>query len=323
MQNLSKDIAEIARYVLKNIVASKRLPTPLVYKNEFIDAARNLKKDRVLKYIFEDEKTFEQQFSAVLSEARGVLSSIQLSITFFEEENRDILDMLERSVQAIRADFEERCPDASIASLLKEIEALRKTNRQLMESLAETKKDLLEKEDALRDLEYRSQLDPLTQLLSRRSWEKYLKQEFERSRRYGNIFSVILVDIDHFKRFNDFYGYHVGDVILTKFSNLLKETVRNIDAVFRYGGEKFAILLPETPVDKALIVARHILETLNTTPITYEERNLELKVTASFGVADSRGKETPETIVEAADQALYLGKCSGRNCIRAEDSASV
>jgi len=101
MQNLSKDIAEIARYVLKNIVASKRLPTPLVYKNEFIDAARKLKKDRVLKYIFEDERTFEQQFSTVLSEARGVLSSIQLSITFFEEENREILDWLEQTVRTI------------------------------------------------------------------------------------------------------------------------------------------------------------------------------------------------------------------------------
>ncbi len=322
MQNLSKEIAEIARYVLKNIAASKRLPTPLIYKNEFIDAARKLKKERILKYIFEDEKTLEQQFAMILSEARGVLSSLQLSISFFEEENRENMATLSRSIDTIK-EYALRSPhENGLQKLLGEALKIRSTNQQLMESLNETKKDLFEKEEKIKDLEYRSQLDPLTQLLNRRSWEKHLEKEFKRSKRYGNVFSIIMIDIDYFKRFNDFYGQQVGDAILGRFGSLLKDNVRSTDTVFRYGGEKFAILLPETPLERAEIVATHIHKTINSSLFTYDRKNLELNVTASLGVTDSQGKATPDDIVEAADKALYLSKLAGRNCVKTEKMQS-
>ncbi len=318
MEKLSNDIVEIARSALKSIIASKRLPTPFVYESEFIDAARKLKKERVLKYILEDEKNLEEQFAMVLSEAGGILSSLQLSISMFEEENRENIASIDQSVETIKKHSDRTQGVGGLQRLFDEVYKLQSTNRQLMESLAETKNDLAEKEERIRELETQSQIDPLTQLLNRRSWRKHIELEFERSKRYGSPFSVILIDIDHFKRFNDFYGHRVGDAVLKKFSSLLKEAVRKVDAVFRYGGEEFTILLPETPAGKAQVVAERIHKLINTTLFTDEKNGIELKVTASIGIADSHGKNNPDAIVEAADQALYLCKHSGRNCIRTE-----
>ncbi len=320
MQNLSNDIVEIARKALKNIVATKRLPTPYVYENEFIDAAKKLKKDRVIKYILEDEKNLEEQFAMTMNEAGSILSSLQLTISMFEEENKENISYMNNSIEAIKEYADPAHLEESVQKLLAEVVNLQATNQQLMENLAETKKDLYQKEKDIRELETQSQIDPLTQLLNRRTWKKYLDREFERSQRYGNVFSIIMIDIDHFKRFNDFYGHQVGDAILRKFSALLKETVRKIDAVFRYGGEEFAILLPETPLEKAKSVAQRVRETINSTLFTDERKQLELKVTASFGVSDSNGKKSIDAIIEAADHALYLGKHSGRNCVQTENA---
>ena len=315
MKNLAKDITEIARYALREIVSSRRLPTPLVYESEFINAARKLKKDRVLKYLLEDEKKLEQKVEEVLAEAGGILSSLQLSLGMFEEENKENISSMNQSVASIKT-FSEQSLDENVKKLVDEVVKLQASNQQLMDNLAETRQDLAEKEEKIHELETESQKDPLTQLLNRRGWNKYVEKEFERYKRYGRSFSVIMIDIDHFKRFNDFYGHTVGDAILRKFGALLTNSVRNVDTVFRYGGEEFTVLLPETRLEDAEIVAKRILDKINSTVFTYRKKNLELKVTASLGVADCKGKDSADAVLEAADQALYLSKNSGRNCVK-------
>ncbi len=315
MKNLAKDITEIARYALREIVSSRRLPTPLVYESEFINAARKLKKDRVLKYLLEDEKKLEQKVEEVLAEAGGILSSLQLSLGMFEEENKENISSMNQSVASIKT-FSEQSLDENVKKLVDEVVKLQASNQQLMDNLAETRQDLAEKEEKIHELETESQKDPLTQLLNRRGWNKYVEKEFERYKRYRRSFSVIMIDIDHFKRFNDFYGHTVGDAILRKFGALLTNSVRNVDTVFRYGGEEFTVLLPETRLEDAEIVAKRILDKINSTVFTYRKKNLELKVTASLGVADCKGKDSADAVLEAADQALYLSKNSGRNCVK-------
>lgn len=315
MKSLTREVAEIARYAAKKIFASKRLPTPLVYESEFIDAAQKLKKDRVLKYLLEEEKNLGQQLEMILSEVEGVLSSAQLSISMFEDENRANITSMDQSIVSIK-EYSGNISGNTFQKLIDEAVKLQATNHQLMESLAQTSKDLLEKEKAIRDLEYQSQTDPLTQLLNRGSWIKQLEYEFERSKRHGDVFSIIMIDIDHFETFNDFFDHYVGDAVLRKFSSLLKESVRKIDVVFRYGGDKFSILLPETPLKRAVMVAQRIFEEINSATFSDEKNNLKLKVTASFGIADSQSKDSTDAIVKAAEEALYLCKHSGRNCIR-------
>jgi diguanylate cyclase (GGDEF)-like protein len=315
MDRLTYDIAEIARAALKKIVASKRLPTPHIYEMVFIEAAVTLKKDRVLKYLMEDEKNIEQQIQGVLDDTGGLLASLQLSLGVIEEDSREHIAVMDESIESIRS-ASDTMAEENLDDLLSEITKLKNTNEELMESLSEVREELSSKEEVLRDLENMAQTDPLTQLFNRRSWNKQLEEEFERSSRYGHVFSIIILDVDYFKRFNDFYGHPVGDAILRKLGALLKEIVRKIDTVFRYGGEEFTILLPETNLFAARIVAERIQKKINTTVFVDAKKMLELKVTASIGVTDSVGYTSPSAILEAADQALYLSKQSGRNCIR-------
>jgi len=315
MGNLAKDIAEISRFVLRKIAVEKRLPTPYVYESIFIEAAEILKKDRVLKYLMEDEKNIDQQLETILSDSRGLLASIQLSLRMLKENSQEAINAVNESTKSILAAADAKQGE-ELKDLLDKMVKLRGTNHLLMESLAQAREDFFSKEESLRDLEKLSQTDPLTQLLNRRSWNKKLEEEFERSHRYKRVFSVIMLDIDYFKRFNDFYGHSVGDTILKKLGALLKEEVRKIDHVFRYGGEEFTILLPETTLAAALTLAERIHRRINEAAFVTSEKKRKLKVTASLGITDSEGHKSTDTIIQALDQSLYLSKQSGRNCIR-------
>ena len=132
--------------------------------------------------------------------------------------------------------------------------------------------------------------------------------ELIRTKRYGSIFSIILIDIDHFKLVNDTYGHIVGDSVLKEFASILKANVRDSDCVGRWGGEEFIIVCIETDTNGAVLVAEKLrdeIEKFNFTTVGNK--------TASFGVSSS-GKNIDETIIlDNADKALYKAKNSGRN----------
>ena len=153
--------------------------------------------------------------------------------------------------------------------------------------------------------------DELTGLYNRRFFNERLFDEVERNRRYGGDFSIILSDIDHFKKVNDTYGHPTGDKVLIQVAEVLQEHIRSSDMVARYGGEEFAILLLNADKDFAVSIAEHLRKKLADTPIAAIKNE---RVTSSFGVA-TFGKDSIsfEGIVAKADQALYLAKTKGRN----------
>jgi two-component system cell cycle response regulator len=160
--------------------------------------------------------------------------------------------------------------------------------------------------------------DALTGAYNRRYLMEQLPREFERCRRYGYPLSVLMCDLDHFKRVNDDHGHAAGDDVLQHFACRLQKYIRgNSDWIARYGGEEFLIVLPETGYDESLIVAEKIRTLIATTP--FSTRAGEVSVTASFGVA-STGLNGPdlalrvETLIRAADESLYRAKLAGRNC---------
>jgi len=154
--------------------------------------------------------------------------------------------------------------------------------------------------------------DSLTGVLSRRYWMERYKQELERSRKFKLKFSFIMVDIDHFKEINDRYGHLVGDAILKEVSQVIKENLRQIDLVGRYGGEEFSAILIETDKETARFAAERIRQAIEEKIIkVYDE---QLKVTISLGVSGFPGDAVEANdLVEKADQALYRAKQSGRN----------
>ncbi len=152
--------------------------------------------------------------------------------------------------------------------------------------------------------------DTLTGLYNRRFFDKTLKDEINRAKRYKRDISLIMIDIDHFKQFNDTYGHQKGDDVLRTAASILAENSRNSDIVARYGGEEMVIILPETPVDKASLAGEKVR--LN---IAFEAKKREgVKITISVGVAGFNTKnDTPEKLIKAADTALYAAKEKGRN----------
>jgi len=168
-----------------------------------------------------------------------------------------------------------------------------------------------------RRLEVLAHTDPLTAVLNRRALTERLTAEFERVKRYESTVSLLLIDIDHFKRVNDSYGHLVGDDVLTDVGRLLQGAVRSVDVVARYGGEEFVIALPETGEAGATTFAERVREMIEAHPFTYNGDS-ELQLTASIGVASypSPGMETVEDLLARADQALYRAKAEGRNRVR-------
>ncbi len=161
-----------------------------------------------------------------------------------------------------------------------------------------------------------SETDELTGAYNRRYLTRQLPNELERADRYGRPLSVIICDIDHFKKVNDTYGHHVGDQVLRVFANLLADLVRDkVDWVVRLGGEEFAVILPETRFPYAQAVGERLRKMVAGRELTFGES--AFSITASFGVTafhpDESVKPLPEELITFADSFLYACKDGGRN----------
>ena len=161
-------------------------------------------------------------------------------------------------------------------------------------------------------LQHLSQHDSLTGLLNRRAIENSLDKEAQRLQRFGEIYSVMLVDIDHFKRINDNLGHAAGDEVLRAVAALLKDHAREVDRVARYGGEEFCVLLPHTDHEGALQAAERLRSAVHRTDIPWQDE--QICVTISTGLATAQDPDEPlHALLKRADDALYRAKTEGRN----------
>lgn len=157
--------------------------------------------------------------------------------------------------------------------------------------------------------------DGLTGLYNHREFQKQLHAEVDRAKRYNREFSLLLLDIDHFKRFNDAFGHLTGDAILRDIALIIREQIRSVDFPARYGGEEFAIILPETPGQGAFLVAERIRNRIREHIFKTKEGNRAM-ISASLGVATfPLDADTRDEMIDAADQAMYFAKAAGRNAV--------
>ncbi len=153
--------------------------------------------------------------------------------------------------------------------------------------------------------------DGLTGTYNRRYLDQRLQEELDRSRRHGSPLSILLLDIDHFKKVNDTYGHLDGDYALRGIAAELRRNLRTIDILGRYGGEEFCCILPETPFEQACILAERCRAQIAATPLCCIDHQLFL--TVSIGVAGQLPDDTLDSIIKRADGALYQAKHQGRN----------
>ena len=155
--------------------------------------------------------------------------------------------------------------------------------------------------------------DGLTGVYNQRTFQERLSQEIARAGRYSRPLSVLMIDVDHFKVYNDTYGHPQGDIVLQDLARLLQEMSRTSDTVARCGGEEFAIILPETDSVGAQTIAQRLCEQVERYPFQGQELMPGSTLTLSIGVATYASAGSKETLLQAADTALYTAKREGRN----------
>jgi diguanylate cyclase (GGDEF)-like protein len=179
----------------------------------------------------------------------------------------------------------------------------------IIDELAELRRSLAELSELVRT-------DPLTGLANYRYFSRALEQELERTERSAQPTTLIMLDIDHFKRVNDQWGHEIGNQALIHIAKLTRQTVRRLDIPCRYGGEEFAIILPNTNLQASIPVAERLRQTIAETPLTLGDKKLHM--TASLGIDTYRigEKATPKELVQRVDHYLYQAKQEGRNLVR-------
>ena len=163
--------------------------------------------------------------------------------------------------------------------------------------------------------------DGLTKLHNSRSFYSQLEVEVDRFNRYKHPLSLLLLDIDHFKNYNDSYGHLEGDKVLVKISQIIKSCLRKMDTAYRYGGEEFTVILPETSCEEALLVAERIRNVIQSEKFTPQPEK-ELSITISIGVTQYAAEEQLSTFIQRADKAMYISKQNGRNQVTASAAES-
>ena len=156
--------------------------------------------------------------------------------------------------------------------------------------------------------------DGLTSLVNHRTFYEILEKELWRSRRHGGQISLIMVDVDNLKKINDAYGHRAGDRVIKKISSKIKECIRQIDTPARYGGDEFAIILPNTSLSDAVVVAERMVDAVANSPITWKREQIALSISVGLGQYDAN--TSPEDITSRSDQALYVAKQAGKNTVR-------
>lgn len=201
----------------------------------------------------------------------------------------DVLDEIQKNIEDIIINFD--IPDENKTDVIKKINFMYSQTR------------------------YMSVTDELTGLYNRRHFSDNFEREFLRAKRYKSDLSLAIIDVDFFKKVNDTYGHSTGDYVLKEIAYLALETFRKTDMVFRYGGEEFAVILTETPLEGALIPLERLRKTVE--EHNFKSHGKDINITISIGAAELNA-ETPnqDVLFDCADKALYEAKENGRNKVK-------
>jgi len=277
-----------------------------IEQNQFKEAEKNLKKSL--------ELAGEISLHSIKADCHLMLSDLYAAAGNHKQAYEHHQAFHEEKEQTYQRDIANRVRVLELSHHLETAKNISETLQAQNEALRE---EVRLRKRTQAKLEALSRIDPLTGLFNRRHFFELAEKEFSRARRYRRPVSAIMVDLDHFKTINDNHGHIVGDQVLAEVAQRIQQNSREVDIVGRYGGEEFIILLPETNLEDALILAERIWKSLTARPASTSK--LVLPLQASLGVSScSNGVDTPlYDLIEQADQALYRAKDLGRNRIEA------
>ena len=251
------------------------------------------------------------QIQAALSDVSGIVSEVTTSA-------KDYTHTLEN----VKQDLQGAQTQAQIESVISNVSAKTQSmilhNRKLEEELLRSANMMHELKRDLEHARREALTDSLTGLSNRKAFDEKLLEMTRESKESGNVFTLLMVDIDHFKSFNDNFGHQVGDQVLRLVARTLRDGLKGYDFAARYGGEEFAILLPDTEMPAGLAVGNSLRKAIAMKDVVNRNTGDVLgRITMSVGVAEYSNQESHEDIVERADEALYTAKHNGRNQVAA------
>ncbi len=271
--------------------------------------------DLLMNILFSDKpEVYHQQFRKEASKLLGLTSdnieSILEQVHIKVKEAGTYFNLKIKSPQSVQEILQEANIRLSLINLDYE-----QMNQQLIQTKIHLEKLTRELEEKNKKLDNLANIDGLTGIYNHRYFQNVLEQECKRATRNNSSLSLLLIDIDHFKKVNDTYGHQVGDFILAEFSRTLLSNIRQYDVLARYGGEEFVIILPETSVADAFIVGEKLRAIIESA--VFQDNQEKYQVTASFGLSGSipatEDNFNKNTLISQADQALYEAKEKGRN----------
>lgn len=220
----------------------------------------------------------------------------------------------------------EKTPDVSgdsdvkdlLTHLISESQKMADVSTRLTQGLQESRAHVQKLNAELEQVRKQSLLDPLTSVANRRAFENRLKWQIEDAETNRSSFCLVLADLDEFKQINDHYGHQVGDSVLQKFAGALLEATKGQDLVSRYGGDEFALIMPEISLTSAYNLMVSIKHKFEGTRMPSNAGGSFAQATASFGISVYKPHFTPEKMIEVADTALHRAKTTGRNRVCAE-----
>jgi len=221
---------------------------------------------------------------------------------------------LTENVYTLRASRDKQEILRLLSTVVMQAGGIQTTVESSQRDLQETRHSLSAMQAELAETRQLLNEDALTGALNRRGLDQTLSREIARAQRSGGKLCVAMLDLDLFKLVNDEYGHEVGDQVLVHFSGLVKSVLRKSDALVRYGGEEFAMVLPDTDSRGAMFVLGRLQQVVKKSPLLHEGH--EVTTTFSAGVADLLSEESGHALLRRADDALYEAKRAGRDCIR-------
>lgn len=270
------------------------------------------------KYIASEHKVIIQK---IRQDLRAVLDTLLEHITDSGSKMTRFTTMIRIYSERLKEDLDTESVQAIVEDILSESRVIRRSGQMLKKRIVLSTREIESLRKDLDKIREEADTDMLTGLKNRRFLSRQFEQESEHAIRDHTPLSLIIIDIDHFKRINDTHGHIVGDRVLKIAASMIRECVKGRDMVVRFGGEEFVVLLPDTPLNGATILAEHICTYFKNMNWKRKDTGQTIgQVFISLGVSEYRPGESLDSLIHRADEALYLSKTNGRCRVTSEAS---
>ena len=302
-KNQDKVINEIVKKTLRTVIEKNILFTPANYHRVFLKNALNLGLDvkSVQKYAYGIDSFKAEEVSDLKNTVNDVINNVQ----HLTKQIRKNLDDKNTNEKEIISRISKKS-NKNINDIIKELENLLKVNAALRAELDITQQKLQKQKADIESIKEISIKDYLTGVYSRMFMDEKIHDLIYIFRRYNRPFSVVMIDLDNFKKINDTYGHQVGDTVLKGIGHVLLNEIRKTDIPVRYGGDEFVVILSATSIDGAKGFAKRILNKIKN--LKFDSRGTTVQCSASAGITSIRKSDDEISILERVDKALYSAK---------------